>query len=290
MKVAVIGANGQLGHDVCAQFTKQGAEVHPLGHAEIEIGSADSVNAVLEKIQPEVIVNTAAMHQVDQCELHPDKAFLVNGIGSRNLALAAKKLGSKLVHVSTDYVFDGKKKTPYVETDNCLPLNVYGNTKLSGENFVQAIADKHYVVRVSGLYGKEPCRAKGGLNFVRLMLKLAREKGTVKVVADEYVTPTYTSDASAQIVKLVSTEHYGVFHCTPQGQCSWNEFAAAIFRHSQTKVELLSATSADFPAKIPRPAYSVLDNRHLRGCGIDQMPGWEESLRRYLAEIGELRA
>src|SRR5437868_6326145 len=190
MRVAVVGANGQLGSDVAQAFAGNGDEVCALVHSQIEITDFDSVWRALAQAGPQVIVNTAAMHHVEDCEREPKRAFAVNSLGPRNLALVARDLGAVLMHVSTDYLFDGSKGSPYDETDVPRPLNVYGNTKLAGEYFVRCTTEKHFVVRTSGLYGKHPCRGKGGLNFVELMLKLARERVEVRVVADEIVSPT----------------------------------------------------------------------------------------------------
>jgi len=164
MKVAVIGANGQLGSDAVAAFRANGDEVFPLTHEEIELQDIGSVLTCLEGLRPQVVVNTAAMHHVENCERDPQKAFAVNGLGTRNLALVARDLGAVLMHVSTDYVFDGAKGSSYDESDAPNPLNVYGNTKLCGEYFVRSTLDKHFVLRTSAIYGRSPCRAKGGLN------------------------------------------------------------------------------------------------------------------------------
>src|ERR1700674_88836 len=190
MKIAVIGANGQLGTDLVAAFSENDDAVRALRHSDIEIADINSVSRVLEDIRPEVIVNTAAMHHVENCEREPEKAFAANALGPKNLASVARDLSAVLMHVSTDYVFDGGKGSPYSEDDNPWPLNAYGVTKLAGEHFVRLTTHKHFVVRTSGLYGKSPCRAKGGLNFIELMLKLAKERGEVRVVDDEFVTPT----------------------------------------------------------------------------------------------------
>ena len=197
MKIAVVGANGQLGSDVVEAFTRSGDEVFPLNHSDIDVTSMDSALSRLKKLHPDVVVNTAAMHHVENCELDPNTAFAVNGLGARNLSVIVKDLGAVLMHVSTDYVFDGRKQTPYEECDAPNPLNVYGNTKLSGEHFVSATTDRYFVLRTSAIYGKNPCRAKGGLNFVQLMLKLARERGRVCVVDTEIVTPTSTAELPA---------------------------------------------------------------------------------------------
>lgn len=285
MKVGVIGANGQLGSDICLEFSENGHQVVGLNHDRMDVADPESVSSVLGEIRPDIIVNTAAMHNLDRCEEEPVRSFEVNGMGSRHLAFAANRIGALIVHVSTDYVFDGKKGQPYVETDPPCPLNVYGNTKLSGEYFIRSIAEKYFIVRVSGIYGVQPCRAKGGLNFIRLMLKLAAERDEVRVVDDEIVSPTNTRDVARQIVQLVRTDAYGLYHATSQGECSWHAFARAIFDMSKSRVKLSKAGPDEFPAKVPRPKYSVLENQQLQDLGIDIMPHWHDALGRYLGEI-----
>ncbi len=282
MKIVVLGANGQLGSDMVGAFRAAGDAVEGLTHADIEISDADSMARVLGNLRPEVIVNTAAMHHVDKCEQDPARAYAVNAMGSRNLARTANELESLVIHISTDYVFDGSKTTPYEETDNPLPLNVYGNTKLAGEYYVRSIARRHQVLRTSGIYGKSPCRAKGGLNFVETMLKLAREKGKVRVVGDEYVSPTFTPEIAEQAVALSRSNLNGLFHGTAEGSCSWYEFAREIFALTGTKVVLEQAAPGEFPAKVPRPKYSVLENKALKSNGLNKFRPWQESLQRYL--------
>ena len=289
MRVAVIGANGQLGCDVCAAFSAGGHDVLPLNHDTADIVDYVSTSARLGQAKPDLIVNTAAMHNVEACEAAPLKAFEVNGLGVKNLAMAANGLGSTLLHMSTDYVFDGSKQAPYVESDCPMPLNVYGNTKLAGEYFVRTLARKHFVIRVSGLYGANPCRAKGGDNFVRLMLRLSKERDEIRVVDDEVLTPTYTVDVARQLVAMSRSDRYGLYHATAQGSCSWYRFAAKIFELSGTKVKLSVARSDEFPKKVPRPKYSVLENAALKATGQDLMPDWADGLKRYLASIGALK-
>ena len=284
MKVAVIGANGQLGADLVAAFSQNGDSVQGLTHADIEISDVHATSRVLQESRPEIVVNTAAMHHVENCEREPEKAFAVNAIGARNLASATRELGAVLMHVSTDYVFDGSKMAPYVEGDNPLPLNVYGITKLAGEHFVRATTEKHFIVRTSGIYGKSPCRAKGGLNFIELMLKLARERGEVKVVDTEFVTPTSTAELAQQIVRLSRSSHYGLYHATAEGSCSWYEFAREIFAMTDTPVRLHVASPNEFPAKVPRPKYSVLENQALKARGLNIFKPWQEGLQAYLKQ------
>jgi dTDP-4-dehydrorhamnose reductase len=285
MKVAVLGSNGQLGTDVVRAFADNGDEVFALTHADVEIANRESVSSKLHELQPDIVVNTAAMHHVENCESEPDKAFAINALGARNLALVARDIGSVLMHVSTDYVFDGSKGSPYDEGDPPRPLSVYGNTKLAGEYFVRSIAGKHFVLRTSAIYGKSPCRAKGGLNFIQLMLKLAKERGEVRVVDSEFVTPTATPELARQMVVLSRCEAYGLYHATAEGGCSWFEFAREILALTNTQVSLKVAGPNEFPAKVPRPKYSVLENRGLKLLGLNTFRAWQDGLRDYLGQL-----
>jgi dTDP-4-dehydrorhamnose reductase len=285
MKVAVIGANGQLGSDICSEFSSSGNEVIKLLHDNIEISDLDSVSRVLKQAKANLIVNTAAMHNVEKCESDPAHSFAVNGIGARNLALVCNDLNSTLVHISTDYVFDGRKTAPYTEMDCVSPLNVYGNTKVSGEQFILSIANKYIIIRTSGIYGHKPCRAKGGLNFVELMLKLAKEKSEIRVVNDEFLTPTSTIDLARQIVKMTSCDGYGLYHATSEGSCSWFEFAKKIFELAGLSPNLKMASPGEFPMKVPRPKYSVLENEKLKKSGLNIFKPWDEALKEYLNSL-----
>jgi dTDP-4-dehydrorhamnose reductase len=282
MKVAVIGADGQLGTDVVRAFSAHGDAVTDLTHSDIELSSIDSVSNRLKEFRPELVVNTAAMHHVENCEREPERAFAVNGIGARNLAVVCRDLGPVLMHVSTDYVFDGAKYSPYVEDDAPRPLNAYGNTKLAGEYFVRSGTERHFVLRTSAIYGKSPCRAKGGLNFIELMLKLAKERGEVRVVDSEFVTPTPAAELARQMVALSGCDSYGLYHATAEGSCSWHEFAKQIFALTNTKVNLLVAGPNEFPAKVPRPSYSVLENQALKRLGLNVFKPWQDGLCEYL--------
>jgi dTDP-4-dehydrorhamnose reductase len=282
MNVVIIGGNGQLGCDLLQAFTANGDPVRALTHSEIEISDPASAARALEAAEPGVIVNTAAMHHVENCEREPEKAFAVNALGPKNLALAARQLNAVLIHLSTDYVFDGSKTTPYVEDDVPRPLNIYGITKLAGEHFVRCSTEKHFVIRTSALYGKNPCRAKGGLNFVELMLKLAKERPEIRVVANEIVSPTWTAELANQIVKLSRSDAFGLYHATAERSCSWYEFAREIFSCTNAQVSLKVAGLNEFPAKVRRPAYSVLENRGLKMLGMNVFSPWQEALHHYL--------
>ena len=282
MNVAVIGGSGQLGSDVCTAFERNGDSVARLDHSSINVESASSVADALGKCKAEYIVNTAAMHHVEKCEENPELAFAINGVGARNVAAWAQRAGATVAYISTDYVFDGAKTTPYVETDAARPLNVYGITKLDGENFTLASSPRSIVLRVSAIYGQHPCRAKGGLNFVELMLKLARERGKMRVVADEYISPTPTVQIAAQLVELSRSESFGVFHGTTEGSCSWYEFTEEILSASGTKAILEKADPGEFPVKVPRPKYSVLENAALKRAGKSIFTDWRTGLHDYL--------
>jgi len=285
MKLAVIGADGQLGSDIVEIFRADHHDVVPLTIGKLDIADSGQVPRVLAEVRADVIINTAAMHQVEKCEADPLKAFTVNALGARNLAQAANSGKARLIHISTDYVFSGSKMEPYLESDCPLPLNAYGNSKLAGELFVRSMAEKHYVIRVSGLYGKTPCLEKGGLNFVDLMLKLARERKEVRVVDDEVLTPTASKEVARQILKMLKGKaENGLYHATAEGSCSWFEFAREIFRLSHSTVTLNKAAPGEFPAKVPRPRYSVLENANLKRQNLNGMAFWQDALAEYMLE------
>ncbi len=280
MKIAIIGANGQLGTDLTEVLSLK-HEVTGLNHTDIEITDIDNVKKVLSSLKPNIILNTAAYHVVPEAEKFPGKAFEINGAGVLNLARVCNDEGIRLVHYSTDYVFDGEKKKPYREDDRPNPLNVYANTKLSGEYFALNYCDMPYVIRVSGIYGKVPCRAKGG-NFVTTMIKLAKEKPEVRVVSDEILTPTPTYEIAKNTEALIKTDAFGLYHMSCEGEVSWYEFARAIWEILKLETPLYPASVKDFPLAVKRPFYSVLENQNLKKIGIDEMPGWKKGLLDFL--------
>ncbi len=288
MKVAVTGANGQLGTDLCRALSE--FEVIPLTHADIEITDMDSVREALVEHKPDVVINTAAYVRVDDCEDERDKAFRVNALGARNVAVVAQELGAKLLHISTDYVFGGEKEprtTPYTEFDTPVPLSVYGRSKLAGENLVRHLCVRHFIVRASGLFGEAGSSGKGG-NFVETIIGLAKKHPEIKVVNDQVFSPTYTRDLARKIAQLVTTDYYGIFHITNRGACSWYEFAVEIVKLVDMKVPVVPIASEEYPGKARRPRYSVLDNYHLRLLGMDDMRPWQEALRDYLTARGHV--
>jgi dTDP-4-dehydrorhamnose reductase len=277
-RVVVLGAPGQLGSDCVEAFATD--DVVGLGHDDLDIADADAVGATLRRLEPKVVVNTAAFHNVPRCEEQPDLAFAVNATAPLNLARTCTAIGARLVHVSTDYVFDGAKRAPYVEADRPAPLNVYGISKVAGEQAVLAYGD-HQVVRSSGLYGLRPCRAKGG-NFIDTMYRVAAEKPEVRVVDDEILTPTFTGDLAAQIRVLALEGTPGLYHVTAGGSCSWYEFARAIFEIGAFTTPLHPSSSSGAPGPVRRPSYSVLENAALARQGLDRMRPWREALADYM--------
>jgi dTDP-4-dehydrorhamnose reductase len=281
MKVAVIGANGQLGSDLVAALAAAGHEPAPLTHAEIEVAALESVRAALAPLAPQAVLNTAAFHNLPSCEEEPERAFAVNAVGALNVARVAAELGARNLFFSTDYVFDGAKGEPYVEDDPPRPLNVYGVSKVAGERLTLAHDPTALVVRVSGIYGKTPCRAKGA-NFVTKMIELAGSRPEVRVVTDEVLSPTPTRAIASKAVELLATEASGILHLTCRGSCSWYEFARQIFDTLRLETPLHEATVADFPSPVRRPHYSVLANTRLAALGLEPMPGWREALVEFL--------
>jgi dTDP-4-dehydrorhamnose reductase len=285
MKTVLVGANGQLGSDLAKVLTAQGHELAPLTHADVEVTKQASIDAALDMHRPDLVMNMAAFHKVDLCEDEVERTFAVNTFGVRQLALACRARDAALLHMSTDYVFGGDRArdTPYVEFDTPAPINVYGVSKLAGEQFVRCLLERHYIFRVSGLYGVAGSSGKGG-NFVELMLRLAREGKDIRVVDDQRLTPTYTVDLAHQIVAVVEAGQYGLYHATSQGDCTWYEFAAEIFRQSGLSPNLSRAKTGDFGERATRPAYSVLENQALQQLGLDQMRPWQQALADYLQE------
>jgi dTDP-4-dehydrorhamnose reductase len=282
MKLAIIGSNGQLGTDLCEVLSPMHT-VDGLTHSDVEITDIDNVKTVISGLKPEILLNTAAYNLVADAEKYPEKAFLINAIGTLNLAKVCQELQIKFVHYSTDYVFDGRKKRPYSEDDCPNPLNVYASTKLSGEYFALNYCDQSFVIRVSGIYGKVPCRGKGN-NFITTMLKLAKEKKEVRVVDDEILTPTPTSSIAKNTASLIAAEKFGLYHMTCEGEVSWYQFAKVIWETLGLKTPLYPASVKDFPLVVKRPFYSVLQNKNLEKLGMNQMPHWKDALVQFLKQ------
>lgn len=281
MRILLIGAAGQLAQDLLPVLQKRGHAVTAVRHEELEICSAEAVRQAVAEVRPEWIINTAAFHRVDDCEDQGEKAFAVNVMGVRNLAQAAEEAGAALAHFSTDYVFGGEKRTPYTESDLPQPLSVYAMSKLAGEFAARHYCSRHFVIRTCGLYGMGGSRSKGG-NFVEAMLRLAAQGKTIRVVADQIVTPTSTADLAERLMPLLESERYGLYHMTSTGECSWYDFAGEVFRLARVSADLQPTDSKSFGAKARRPGYSVLDNCAMRAAGIVEFRPWKEALAEYM--------
>lgn len=273
-KVIITGANGQLGRALQRQLNNK-LYLVPCSSSELDITSFTVCRKVIMEHRPDVVINAAAYTNVERAEEEPDAAFAVNAIGAHNLALACRESGAKLVHISTDYVFDGSQNQPYGEYDTPNPLSVYGKSKLWGENLIRETGGRFFIVRTSWLYGD-------GHNFVRTMLRLAGERQEIAVVADQQGSPTYTGDLAAFLEQLMQTEYFGTYHATNAGSCSWYDFARQIFAYAGKTTRVRPIKTEEYPVKARRPRYSVLDNRMLRLRGFAPLRPWQEALAEYI--------
>ncbi len=288
-RILLIGANGQLGsdlRDVLTGHTVLAASRVALNDPRHSTMSLDitqhaALHEAIRGFNPAIVINCAAFHRVDDIENDAGQALSVNAYAAQRLALACRDAGCELLHISTDYVFDGAKRAPYVETDFTNPLSAYGASKAAGEQLIRAAWPRHYIVRTCGLYGRAGASGKGG-NFVNTMLRLAREGKPVRVVDDQTCTPTSTRDLAEQIALLIETHAYGTYHATNAGACTWREFADAIFERAGLPIRAEPISSAQFGAPAKRPPYSVLDNAALQKLGIDRMRHWRDALAGYL--------
>jgi dTDP-4-dehydrorhamnose reductase len=279
MRIALLGSNGQLGRDLLAQLAEH--ELFPLTRQEFDITDHRRARTVLSELKPDLVLNTTAYHRVDDCETHPELAYSVNVLAVLNLIRISNDLDATLVHISTDYVFDGKSSTPYTEESVALPLSIYGNSKLAGELLIRTMARKYFVIRTCGLYGVAGSRGRGG-NFVEMMLSMAGNGESIRAVNDQTITPTSTLEVARQMKTLLSTTHYGLFHMTGEGACSWYEFATAILEFTGSSADLSPITSDFYKIPALRPRYSVLENAHLKRLGLNRMRHWREGLSEYL--------
>lgn len=285
-KILLIGADGQLGTDLRKTLIDYELLCPP--EEKLDITHFDKVKEYIDQTFPDLIINTAAFHDVDECERNPQKSFLVNTLAVKNLAEICKEKDIPLVHISTNYVFglDEKRRRPYTEEDSPGPVNVYGISKLAGEYCIQYTLKKYFIIRPAALFGVAGCKGKGRSNFVETMIKLAKEGKEIKVKNDEFISPTYTKELAEAIRDLIKTNYYGVYHITSHGECSWYEFAKKIFELTYIKANCKPVSSAEFPTFAKRPHYSVLENKHLKEIGLDKMSHWEDALKKYLKEKG----
>lgn len=280
MKIAIIGADGQLGSDLVRRLS--GDTLLPLYYPDFDVTKPDGVRRTLTDLAPDCVINTAAYHRVDECELHPDQTFAVNATAVRDLALVCRDLGCPLVHFSTDYVFDGTKASPYFEEDVPNPLNTYAVSKLAGEYLLRNHWERHFLIRTSGLFGESGCLEKG-MNFVDRILDLAGQGRPLRVVDDQRATPTSTRELARSVDELIRTASYGLYHLTNEGDCTWHEFARSVLDLANLRADLRPVSSREFGARARRPPYSVLENKKAKSVGLTAFSPWPEALREYLA-------
>ncbi len=283
MRIALIGAAGQLGTDLKRILP----DVVPITHHDLELTDSAQVAGVLDRILPDLVLNTAAYNLVDAAEDQPDLARAVNVVGPENLARWCSSRDVTLVQISSDYVFGGDslRQTPYTEEDEPAPLGVYGRSKLDGENVVRTLCERHFVIRTCGLYGQAETRSKG--NFVKTMLRLADERPELNVVNDQHCTPSYTADVAEMIAALIQQSEYGTYHITNSGATTWFEVAREALRLAGKSTLVHPIPSSAYPTKAQRPAYSVLDCRKVQLATGLSMPTWQNALARYVATLQE---
>jgi dTDP-4-dehydrorhamnose reductase len=275
MKVLVAGAGGMLGRDFVASATNAGHDVVGLDRSRMDVADAESVRRQIDRERPDMVVNCAAWTDVDGAEEAEDRAFAVNGTGAGNVAAAAREVGAAVLYVSTDYVFDGEKGSPYVESDQPAPLSAYARTKLAGEEATAAANKRHFIVRSSGLFGVH------GKNFVATMLRLGESMSEVTVVRDQVTAPTYTWHLAFGLTRLIDGIEYGIHHMAAAGACSWYEFAGEIFEQAKLDCRVLSITSEMYGQAAQRPPYSVMQSQREHAI---RLPSWHDGLAGYLAQ------
>ena len=281
MKILVTGANGQLGHDILLNLAARGIDSIPADIKEFDITQANATEQFITAHQPDAVIHCAAYTAVDKAEDDVELCRLINVTGTENIARACKKANSKMVYISTDYVFPGTGDIPYGTSAQTGPLSIYGKTKLEGEITVQQLLTRYFIVRTSWVFGKN------GNNFVKAMLRLGKEREVVNVVSDQIGSPTYTVDLARLLVDMVLSEQYGIYHATNEGFCSWAEFAAEIFRQVDFSTHVNPVSSREYLSKAERPMNSRLSKKSLDFAGFDRLPPWEDALKRFLNDTAE---
>ena len=279
MKVLITGVQGQLGYDAAKVLDARKIEYYAPSQEKMDITNRPAVLEILEKYRPDAVIHCAAYTAVDKAEDEPEKCWDINVDGTRNLAEGCKRIGAKLVYVSTDYVFEGTGEQFYKETDPVNPQNVYGASKLAGELVVKSFLEKFFIVRTSWVFGEN------GNNFVKTMLRLAETKREISVVCDQIGSPTYTADLAPLLCDMILTEKYGVYHATNEGVCSWAEFAEEIFRMAGKDVRVRAISTREYPTRAVRPLNSRLGKEKLETEGLGRLPGWREALERYCEKL-----
>ena len=279
MKVLVTGVKGQLGYDVVNELEARGLDAVGVDIDEMDITDEKSVHQVIEQVNPDAVIHCAAYTAVDAAEDNEELCRKVNVQGTQFIADVCKKLDIKMIYISTDYVFSGEGTRPWEPDDERNPKSVYGRTKYEGELAVQNTLKKYFIVRIAWVFGIN------GNNFVRTMLRLAQTHDTIRVVNDQFGSPTYTFDLAKLLVDMVQTDKYGVYHATNEGTCSWYEFACTIFKEAGLEIKVIPVTSEEYGAKASRPTNSCMSKDRLSENGFDRLPTWRDALNRYIKEI-----
>ncbi|MBN2072674.1 MAG: dTDP-4-dehydrorhamnose reductase [Actinobacteria bacterium] len=274
MKLLITGSKGQMG----MELINTSPPMHEVYGFDMDMDITDrkAVFSTFKDIKPDAVIHCAAYTDVDGCERNSDKAFLINGTGTRNIAEAARRTGSEMIYLSTDYVFDGSKKAPYLEYDEPAPLSIYGKSKLAGEAVVREILGKYYIVRTTGIYSSY------GRNFVETIIASSKKNGRLEVVNDQVCTPTYSLDLANCLYRLLDSKKYGTYHATNNGMCTWYSFSREIFRDLDMDIEVVPVESARLNRDAKRPAFSVLENANLEKLGICHMRDWKAALKDFL--------
>ena len=284
MHILITGSRGQLGTDlqhILGNYSTHSFIACP--HQELDITKKQQVFDYLNEHRPDVVINTAASHKVDACETYPEKTFFVNTLGLCHLAKACGLLGIKLVHFSTNFVFDGNLRRPYREDDLPAPLNIYGTAKLAGEHLVRSICERHFIIRTSTLFGNSGIGGKG-FNFIETMIQAGTKNREVVVVDDQFMSPTATVDLAQAVVEILLTNKYGTYHITNSGFCSYFELTRAIYHNLGISTMIKPITTKAYGSPAKRPLFSVLDNTRFCSLGIVKMPSWEDALDRYILD------
>ncbi|KKR55415.1 MAG: dTDP-4-dehydrorhamnose reductase [Candidatus Curtissbacteria bacterium GW2011_GWA1_40_24] len=283
-KILIVGANGQLAFDLIRIFSGN-YEILKADSGNFDVADKIATESFIKNHAPNIVINTAAYHKTEECELNPEKSFAVNAIGAFNVAKAAKEVGAKIVFISTDYVFDGGKKY-FTESDAPNPLNVYGASKLAGENLTKIANEDYFIIRTSWLFGIH--KSGKGNNFVTLMLEKAKNGENIKVVNDQFGSPTYTYDLALKIRELIDKNiPSGAYHITNSNSCSWYEFAQKIFELTNMRISIEKIKSTDSPSRIKRPQYSVLISENLKKQGIESLRPWQDALGDFVLECNK---
>jgi dTDP-4-dehydrorhamnose reductase len=278
MKILITGSKGQLGQELAEILPDRGHEAVALARNELDIADAGDVERAIKTHAPELVINAAAYTNVDGCETETDLAYSVNALGPRNLAQACEQRGCELLHVSTNYVFDGEGDRPYEPFDHPNPISAYGRTKLAGEEYVKHLMSRWYIVRSAGVFGR-------GHNFVRTMLRVSNERDVLRVKDDEFISPTYAYDLAEGIIEVVEARRYGLYHLTNAGSCSWYEFTREIFQLAGIEVEIVPIPGSEYPLPAARPANGLLSP-----LGSPELRHWRKALAAYLEREAVLRA